>query len=75
MAAQAIGDKWLISEGVKTDRGDKVVVSGLQKRDRGVGVKATTDIPAAKRRNKVTVHGKLLLERPIVLLWVLSYVS
>lgn len=32
VAAQAIGDKWLISEGLKP--GDKVIVSGLQKRDR-----------------------------------------
>lgn len=44
--AQAIGDKWLISEGLKP--GDKVIVSGLQKARLGVQVKATTDAPAAK---------------------------
>ncbi|EAM7073380.1 efflux RND transporter periplasmic adaptor subunit [Salmonella enterica] len=46
VAAQAIGDKWLISEGLKP--GDKVIVSGLQKARPGVKVKATTDAPAAK---------------------------
>lgn len=35
VAAQAIGDKWLISEGLKP--GDKVIVSGLQKARPGVG--------------------------------------
>lgn len=45
VAAQAIGDKWLISEGLKP--GDKVIVSGLQKRD-WASVKATTDAPTAK---------------------------
>ncbi|WP_369467998.1 efflux RND transporter periplasmic adaptor subunit, partial [Enterobacter cloacae] len=43
VAAQAIGDKWLISEGLKP-----VIVSGLQKARPGVQVKATTDAPAAK---------------------------
>ncbi|TGB57278.1 efflux RND transporter periplasmic adaptor subunit, partial [Salmonella enterica subsp. enterica serovar Enteritidis] len=46
VAAQAIGDKWLISEGLKP--GDKVIVSGLQKARPGVQVQATTDAPAAK---------------------------
>ncbi|EAO9629238.1 efflux RND transporter periplasmic adaptor subunit [Salmonella enterica subsp. houtenae serovar 44:z36,[z38]:-] len=46
VAAQAIGDKWLISEGLKP--GDKVIISGLQKARPGVQVKATTDAPAAK---------------------------
>ena len=45
VAAQAIGDKWLISDGLKP--GDKVIVSGLQKARPGVQVKATTDAPAA----------------------------
>lgn len=44
VAAQAIGDKWLISDGLKP--GDKVIVSGLQKARPGVQVKATTDAPA-----------------------------
>ncbi|EGT5657687.1 MULTISPECIES: efflux RND transporter periplasmic adaptor subunit [Citrobacter] len=48
VATQAIGDKWLISEGLQP--GDKVIVSGLQKARPGVKVKATTDTetPAAK---------------------------
>ena len=48
IATQAIGDKWLISEGLQP--GDKVIVSGLQKARPGVKVKATTDTetPAAK---------------------------
>ncbi|HGY3717533.1 TPA: efflux RND transporter periplasmic adaptor subunit [Citrobacter gillenii] len=45
VAVQAIGDKWLISEGLQS--GDKVIVSGLQKARPGVQVKATTDAPAA----------------------------
>ncbi|MDM2923522.1 efflux RND transporter periplasmic adaptor subunit [Citrobacter sp. Cpa228] len=48
VAAQAIGDKWLISKGLKP--GDKVIVSGLQKARPGVQVKATadTETPATK---------------------------
>lgn len=48
IATQAIGDKWLISEGLQP--GDKVIVSGLQKARPGIKVKATTDTetPAAK---------------------------
>ncbi|EDU7992724.1 efflux RND transporter periplasmic adaptor subunit [Salmonella enterica subsp. diarizonae] len=46
VAAQAIGDKWLISKGLKP--GDKVIISGLQKARPGVQVKATTDASAAK---------------------------
>lgn len=37
-ATQAIGDKWLVTEGLKT--GDRVIVSGLQKIRPGVQVKA-----------------------------------
>ncbi|WP_417716579.1 efflux RND transporter periplasmic adaptor subunit [Escherichia coli] len=44
VASQAIGDKWLISEGLKS--GDQVIVSGLQKARPGEQVKATTDTPA-----------------------------
>lgn len=43
VASQAIGDKWLISEGLKS--GDQVIVSGLQKARPGEQVKATTDTP------------------------------
>lgn len=48
VAAQAIGDKWLISKGLQP--GDKVIVSGLQKARPGVQVKATadTETPATK---------------------------
>lgn len=41
VASQAIGDTWLISEGLKS--GDQVIVSGLQKARPGEQVKATTD--------------------------------
>lgn len=44
VAPQAIGDKWLISEGLKA--GDKVIVSGLQKARPGEKVKAISDEPA-----------------------------
>lgn len=48
IASQAIGDKWLISEGLQP--GDQVIVSGIQKVHPGVKVKATTDAnpPATK---------------------------
>ncbi len=45
VAALAIGDKWLISEGLKP--GDKVIVSGLQKARPDVQRKPLP-IPAAK---------------------------
>ena len=45
IATQAIGDKWLLSNGLQP--GDKVIVSGLQKARPGEQVKATTDAPAA----------------------------
>lgn len=38
-AAQAIGDKWLVTEGLKA--GDRVIVTGLQKIKVGIPVKAT----------------------------------
>ncbi|EOF4702264.1 MAG: multidrug efflux RND transporter periplasmic adaptor subunit AcrA [Klebsiella huaxiensis] len=37
-ATQAIGDKWLVTEGLKT--GDRVIITGLQKIKPGVQVKA-----------------------------------
>lgn len=48
IASQAIGDKWLISEGLQP--GEQVIVSGIQKAHPGVKVKTTTDAntPAAK---------------------------
>ncbi|MBE0126639.1 efflux RND transporter periplasmic adaptor subunit [Citrobacter amalonaticus] len=47
VASQAVGDKWLISEGLQP--GDRVIVSGLQKAHPGAKVKATPDAntPAA----------------------------
>ncbi|MDF3828676.1 efflux RND transporter periplasmic adaptor subunit [Pseudocitrobacter sp. 2023EL-00150] len=41
IATQAIGDQWLISDGLKT--GDKVIVSGLQKVHPGARVIAVSD--------------------------------
>ena len=48
VASQAIGDKWLISEGLQP--GDQVIVSGIQKAHPGMTVKTTPDAtpPAAK---------------------------
>lgn len=46
VASQAIGDRWLISEGLKS--GDRVIVSGLQKVRPGVTVVATPDTAANK---------------------------
>ncbi|HCT4454812.1 TPA: efflux RND transporter periplasmic adaptor subunit [Klebsiella aerogenes] len=45
IAAQAIGNKWLITSGLQN--GDKVIVSGLQKVRPGVTVKATEDTTAS----------------------------
>ena len=44
VAAQAVGDQWLITSGLKP--GDKVIVSGLQKVRPGVTVKAEADTAA-----------------------------
>ncbi|MEX9251506.1 efflux RND transporter periplasmic adaptor subunit [Pseudenterobacter timonensis] len=46
VASQAIGDRWLISEGLKN--GDRVIVSGLQKVRPGVTVVVTPDTAANK---------------------------
>lgn len=46
VAPQAIGDRWLITEGVKN--GDRVIVSGLQKARPGATVVATPDSAANK---------------------------
>ena len=48
VASQAIGDQWLITNGLKS--GDKVIVSGLQKVHPGATVKAEeeTAVPAAQ---------------------------
>lgn len=44
VAPQAIGDRWLITEGLKN--GDRVIISGLQKVRPGVTVVAITDTAA-----------------------------
>ena len=44
-ASQAIGDKWLVTEGLEP--GDKVIVSGLQKVRPGVQVAAEPDVTTA----------------------------
>jgi multidrug efflux system membrane fusion protein len=41
VAPQAIGDRWLVTEGLKN--GDRVIVSGLQKARPGTTVVATPD--------------------------------
>ena len=46
VAPQAIGDRWLITDGLK--EGDRVIVSGLQKAHPGTTVVATPDSAAAK---------------------------
>jgi multidrug efflux system membrane fusion protein len=44
VAPQAIGDRWLVTEGLKN--GDRVIVSGLQKARPGATVVATPDSAA-----------------------------
>ena len=48
VAPQAIGDRWLITEGLKN--GDRVIISGLQKVRPGVTVVAITDNAAPPAR-------------------------
>ena len=45
VAPQAIGDRWLVTEGLKN--GDRVIVSGLQKARPGATVVATPDTTTA----------------------------
>ena len=47
VAPQAVGDRWLVTEGLKN--GDRVIVSGLQKVRPGVTVVATPDTSATKK--------------------------
>ncbi|MDU3058801.1 MAG: multidrug efflux RND transporter periplasmic adaptor subunit AcrA, partial [Klebsiella oxytoca] len=47
-ATQAIGDKWLVTEGLKT--GDRVIISGLQKVKPGVQVKAQEVVSDEKQQ-------------------------
>jgi multidrug efflux system membrane fusion protein len=46
VAPQAIGDRWLITNGLK--EGDRVIISGLQKVHPGATVVATPDSTATK---------------------------
>lgn len=58
-ATQAIGDKWLVTEGLKT--GDRVIVSGLQKIRPGVQVKAQEVVSDDKQQaagNAQSEHPK-----------------
>lgn len=58
VASQAIGDKWLVTEGLKS--GDRVIIAGLQKVKPGVQVKAqevTSD-------NKEQAHAGGQSEKP-----------
>lgn len=48
VAPQAIGDKWLVTKGIKP--GDKVIVSGLQRVRAGVVVQIVPDSAAAQTR-------------------------
>ena len=47
-ATQAIGDKWLVTDGLKT--GDRVIISGLQKVKPGVQVKAQEVVSDEKQQ-------------------------
>lgn len=49
-AAQAIGDKWLVTDGLKS--GDKVIVTGLQKVRPGVQVKVEEEASAGNASTK-----------------------
>lgn len=47
-ATQAIGDKWLVTEGLKT--GDRVIITGLQKSDLVCRLK--------RRKSFLTINSK-----------------
>jgi len=55
VAAEAIGDQWLVKEGLKP--GDKVIVSGIQHIKAGATVKPVTDEAAAKTQQGAREHG------------------
>ena len=57
-AAQAIGDKWLVTEGLKT--GDRVIVTGLQKVRPGAQVK----VQEVKAETKEQAAGGAQSEQP-----------
>lgn len=55
VAAEAIGDQWLVKEGLKP--GDKVIVSGIQHIKAGATVKPVTDEAAEKTQQGAREHG------------------
>ena len=55
VASEAIGDQWLVKEGLKP--GDKVIVSGIQHIKAGATVKPVTDEAAEKTQQGVREHG------------------
>lgn len=57
-ATQAIGDKWLVTEGLKT--GDRVIITGLQKVRPGVQVKAQEVVSDDKQQ----AEGNAQSEQP-----------
>lgn len=71
VASQAIGDKWLISEGLKS--GDQVIVSGLQKRVRESRLKP---LPIPRRfciEVRQSDMANFFIRRPIFA-WVLAII-
>ncbi|STW71484.1 RND efflux system [Klebsiella michiganensis] len=71
-ASQAIGDKWLITSGLKA--GEKVIVSGLQKVRPGVTVEGRRGYRDVRRANKVRIPmSKFFIHRP-VFAWVLAII-
>ena len=59
-ATQAIGDKWLVTEGLKT--GDRVIITGLQKVRPGVQVKAQEVVSDDKQQ--AAAAGNAQSEQP-----------
>lgn len=55
IATQAVGDQWLVSEGLKPD--DKVIISGIQHIKAGVTVKAVADDAAAQPQQGARDNG------------------
>ncbi|WP_312984049.1 efflux RND transporter periplasmic adaptor subunit [Atlantibacter sp.] len=55
VASEAIGDRWLVKEGLKP--GDKVIVSGIQHIKAGATVNPVTDDAAEKTQQGAREHG------------------
>ena len=54
-AAQAIGDKWLVTDGLKT--GDRVIITGLQKVRPGAQVKVQ-EVSSDKKEQQAAANGQ-----------------